>query len=88
MCCGLSVSGRARPLFGGPPQVTKPEWPQPSPYVTDLAKARQLLTQAGVKTPLELTMTLPPPSYARLPIPNRSRQDCRNTRCFYRIGIF
>jgi peptide/nickel transport system substrate-binding protein len=28
-------------------------------------KAKQLLAEAGVKTPLELTMTLPPPSYAR-----------------------
>jgi peptide/nickel transport system substrate-binding protein len=28
-------------------------------------KAKQLLAEAGVKTPLELTMTLPPPPYAR-----------------------
>jgi peptide/nickel transport system substrate-binding protein len=28
-------------------------------------KAKQLLAEAGVKTPLELTMTLPPPAYAR-----------------------
>jgi peptide/nickel transport system substrate-binding protein len=34
-----------------------------NPY--DPAKAKQLLAEAGVKTPLELTMTLPPPSYAR-----------------------
>jgi peptide/nickel transport system substrate-binding protein len=31
----------------------------------NLDKARQLLAEAGVKTPLELRMTLPPPSYAR-----------------------
>ncbi len=31
----------------------------------DQAKARALLHQAGVQTPLELTMKLPPPSYAR-----------------------
>jgi len=31
----------------------------------DIAKAKKLLADAGVKTPLELRMTLPPPSYAR-----------------------
>jgi peptide/nickel transport system substrate-binding protein len=31
----------------------------------DLEKAKKLLAEAGVKTPLELTMTLPPPPYAR-----------------------
>ncbi|MDP9898432.1 ABC transporter substrate-binding protein [Variovorax ginsengisoli] len=31
----------------------------------DVEKAKKLLAEAGVKTPLELTMTLPPPPYAR-----------------------
>jgi len=31
----------------------------------DLDKARRLLAEAGVKTPLELTVTLPPTAYAR-----------------------
>ncbi|MDR3455738.1 MAG: ABC transporter substrate-binding protein [Rhodoferax sp.] len=31
----------------------------------DPAKAKKLLAEAGVKLPLELTMTLPPPPYAR-----------------------
>jgi peptide/nickel transport system substrate-binding protein len=31
----------------------------------DIEKAKKLLAEAGVKTPLELTMTLPPPAYAR-----------------------
>jgi len=31
----------------------------------DIEKAKKLLADAGVKTPLELTMTLPPPPYAR-----------------------
>ncbi len=31
----------------------------------DIEKAKKLLAEAGVKTPLELTMTLPPPPYAR-----------------------
>ena len=34
-----------------------------NPY--DLDKAKRLLAEAGVKTPLELTMTLPPTPYAR-----------------------
>ena len=34
-----------------------------NPY--DPEKAKRLLAEAGVKTPLELTMTLPPPPYAR-----------------------
>ncbi|MEP6790023.1 MAG: ABC transporter substrate-binding protein [Ramlibacter sp.] len=31
----------------------------------DVEKAKKLLAEAGVKTPLELTMTLPPPPYSR-----------------------
>ncbi len=31
----------------------------------NIEKAKQLLAEAGIKTPLELTMTLPPPPYAR-----------------------
>ncbi|VWX57300.1 Peptide/nickel transport system substrate-binding protein [Burkholderiales bacterium 8X] len=31
----------------------------------NIEKAKSLLAEAGVKTPLELTMTLPPPPYAR-----------------------
>lgn len=31
----------------------------------DIEKAKKLLAEAGVKTPLELTMTVPPPPYAR-----------------------
>jgi peptide/nickel transport system substrate-binding protein len=34
-----------------------------NPY--DIEKAKRLLAEAGVKTPLELRLTLPPPSYAR-----------------------
>ena len=34
-----------------------------NPY--NVEKAKKLLADAGVKTPLELTMTLPPPPYAR-----------------------
>ncbi len=34
-------------------------------YPHDPAKAKELLKEAGVKTPLDLTMILPPPQYAR-----------------------
>ena len=43
----VALFGRARPLSGGPAKVTTAEWPQPSPYTTDLAKAKQLLAEAG-----------------------------------------
>ena len=39
--------GRGIPMFGGPTAVTAPVWPQPHPYVTDLARAKQLLAEAG-----------------------------------------
>ena len=34
-------------------------------YAFDPAKAKALLKEAGVKTPLDVTLTLPPPGYAR-----------------------
>jgi len=34
-------------------------------YPHDVAKARALLAEAGVKTPVDITLTLPPPDYAR-----------------------
>ncbi len=34
-------------------------------YPHDPAKAKELLKEAGVKTPLNVTLTLPPPEYAR-----------------------
>ena len=34
-------------------------------YPHDVAKAKALLQEAGVKTPISLTLTLPPPPYAR-----------------------
>src|SRR5882724_8691266 len=43
----VALYGRARPLFGGPDNVTSSEWPQPHRYVTDPAKARRLLAEAG-----------------------------------------
>ncbi len=52
-----AMYGRARPLFGGPDRVTTPEWPQPHRYVTDVAKAKQLLAEAGYPNGFETTLS-------------------------------
>ena len=36
--------------------MTKPVWPQPSPYYTDLEKARALLANAGLKDGFETSL--------------------------------
>jgi len=40
----VSVYGQGIPLFGGAKDAS---WPRPTPYFQDLAKAKQLLTEAG-----------------------------------------
>ena len=52
-----AMFGRARPLFGGPAAVTSADWPQPSPYRTDIAKAKQLLAEAGFPNGFETTLS-------------------------------
>ncbi|WP_353474318.1 ABC transporter substrate-binding protein [Salipiger sp. H15] len=42
-----AVYGRGIGMFGGPEEVTTTDWPQPSPYDTDLEKAKALLAEAG-----------------------------------------
>lgn len=42
-----AMYGRGIGMFGGPEDVTTTAWPQPSPYVYDLDRARALLTEAG-----------------------------------------
>jgi peptide/nickel transport system substrate-binding protein len=49
--------GRGKPMFGGPAAVTTPDWPQPTPYVTDLAKAKALLAEAGHPEGFETTLS-------------------------------
>jgi peptide/nickel transport system substrate-binding protein len=53
----VALFGRARALYGGPAKVTTPEWPQPSPYVPDIAKAKQLLAEAGYPDGFETTLS-------------------------------
>jgi peptide/nickel transport system substrate-binding protein len=50
--------GRAVPMYGGATEVSKPVWPQPSPYVTDLDKAKALMKEAGFESGLETTLSL------------------------------
>lgn len=52
-----AMFGRGKPMFGGPPEVTEPVWPQPHPYTTDLAKAKQLLGEAGYPDGFETTLS-------------------------------
>jgi peptide/nickel transport system substrate-binding protein len=52
-----ALYGRGIPQFGGPAKVTSIAWPQPSPYVTDLAKAKQLLAEAGMPDGFETTLS-------------------------------
>ncbi|WP_377829034.1 ABC transporter substrate-binding protein [Bradyrhizobium lupini] len=50
--------GRAVPMYGGTADVSKPIWPQPFPYVTDLDKAKALMKEAGLESGLETTLSL------------------------------
>ena len=50
--------GRAVPMYGGPAEISKPVWPQPFPYVTDLDKAKALMKEAGFEAGLETTLSL------------------------------
>lgn len=49
--------GRAVPMYGGPAKVETAAWPQPSPYVTDLDKAKALMKEAGIEG-LETSLSL------------------------------
>jgi peptide/nickel transport system substrate-binding protein len=49
--------GRGSPMFGGPATVSAAVWPQPSPYMTDLVKAKQLLVEAGLPEGFETTLS-------------------------------
>lgn len=53
----VALYGQARPLFGGSGDITQATWPQPSPYNTDLAKAKALLAEAGMPNGFETTFS-------------------------------
>lgn len=47
--------GRARPLFGAKGAID-PTWPQPTPYNTDIDKAKALMAEAGLSNGLDLPL--------------------------------
>jgi peptide/nickel transport system substrate-binding protein len=53
----VAMFGRGVPMFGGPSKVNSTDWPQPSPYRFDLAKAKQLLAEAGMPDGFETTLS-------------------------------
>ena len=52
------VYGRGIPMFGGPEKVTSAAWPQPSPYRTDIAKAKALMAEAGFPDGFTTTLSI------------------------------
>jgi peptide/nickel transport system substrate-binding protein len=53
----LAVYKRGRVLSGGPDKVASPNWPQPGPYRTDIAKAKALLAEAGFPNGFQTTLS-------------------------------
>ncbi|MFS8038578.1 ABC transporter substrate-binding protein [Xanthobacter sp. AM11] len=53
-----ALYGLAKPMFGAPADApTQVAWPQPTKFTTDLAKAKQLLAEAGYPNGLETTLS-------------------------------
>jgi peptide/nickel transport system substrate-binding protein len=48
---------RGKGMYGGPGDPTTTDWPQPSPYKTDLAKAKALLAEAGYPNGFKTTLS-------------------------------
>jgi peptide/nickel transport system substrate-binding protein len=51
-----AMFGRGIPMFGGSGKVTTTDWPQRTPYNTDLSKAKQLLSEAGFPNGFETSL--------------------------------
>jgi peptide/nickel transport system substrate-binding protein len=52
-----ALFGLAKPMFGGPEAASAAVWPQAHKYNTDLAKAKQLLAEAGYPNGFETTLS-------------------------------
>ncbi|MCS6766057.1 MAG: ABC transporter substrate-binding protein [Candidatus Protistobacter heckmanni] len=52
-----SMYGRGIPLWGAKKPTTGTEWPTATPYVTDIAKAKQLMKDAGAEAGFEVTLS-------------------------------
>ncbi|MGD9769276.1 MAG: ABC transporter substrate-binding protein [Pseudolabrys sp.] len=53
----VALYNKVRPLFGGSEEIKSATWPQPSPYDTDMAKAKALLAEAGLADGFETTFS-------------------------------
>jgi len=53
----VALYGRGRALFGGPDTVSGQDWPQPTRYTTNIAKAKALLAEAGLPNGFETTLS-------------------------------
>ena len=67
--------GRAKPMYGGGTAVEQAAWPQPSPYRTDLDRAKALMQEAGFgagpRHQLRRSTSAPRPSASRPPFSSR-----------------
>ena len=52
-----ALFGRGIGMFGGAGDPTTTNWPQPSPYTTDLEKAKKLLAEAGYPDGFKTTLS-------------------------------
>jgi peptide/nickel transport system substrate-binding protein len=52
-----ALYGRGFKMYGGKGPVTSIKWPQPTPYNTDLAKAKALMAEAGYADGFETTLS-------------------------------
>jgi peptide/nickel transport system substrate-binding protein len=52
------VYGRGIPMFGGAGKPIAAVWPQPSPYDTDIEKAKKLMAEAGLAAGFETTINI------------------------------
>ena len=50
--------GRGAQMWGGPLDVTSVVWPQPSPYFTDLDRAKEYLAKSGFKDGFEVPFSI------------------------------
>ena len=50
--------GRGKPMWGGAPEVTSLEWPQASPYFTDLDKAKEHLAKSKFADGFEVPFSI------------------------------
>jgi peptide/nickel transport system substrate-binding protein len=53
-----ALYGRGAKMYGGSGPVKSTAWPQPTPYNTDIAKARALMAKAGISGGIDTTLSI------------------------------